>query len=92
MAPSKSYASAVAPATEKNDEITQLEKELQELLMENVLLKKNDTLVIQKTDRKQVAIMFGTYAAKLFKSQWLKILENEDQLRKFMVDNASKLE
>lgn len=91
MAP-KSYASAVVPASEKNPELTQLEKELQELLLENVLLKKNDKLVIQKTDRKQVAVMFGTYAAKLFKSQWLKILENEDQLRKFMVEKASELE
>lgn len=98
----KSYAAAVdktkgeeeealaqVKAFEEEEKI--LREQLEALRKENEEFKKNDTLKFHITERKQVGIVFGTYVSKLFKSQWLKILENEQEVRNFIKENQKML-
>jgi len=103
MAPSKKSYAAVVDKTKDEEEqaIAQvkafeeeekaLKEELELLRKENAEFKKHDKLKLQITERKQVGIVFGTYVSKLFKSQWLKILDNEQEVRNFIAENQQML-
>lgn len=78
-------------ALRETEEEKALRKELEELRKANAEIKKNTVLKFQITDRKQLGIMFGTYAARMFKSQWLNVFEDEQNLRKYIKDHESEL-
>ncbi len=68
-----------------------MKEEIEKLKAENAEMKKRAKLKIQICDRDRVAIVFGTYECRLFKSQWLKIFENSDDIRKFIKENEEEL-
>ena len=68
-----------------------MKEEIEKLRAENTEMKKRAKLKIQICDRDRVAVVFGTYECRLFKSQWLKIFENTDDVRKFIKDHEDEL-
>lgn len=75
------------------EEIKALREEIDALRKENAEIKKRIVpLQFKITERNQVGIVFGTYVCRLYKSQWLKILDNHGDVRKFIAENDDKLD
>ena len=91
MAPTLKNAPVEEAATISMDEFKALREEIERLRKENTEMKKRTGLEIQVTERGQVGIVFGNYTCRLFKTQWLKIFENVEQVKKFIVDNNDEL-
>jgi hypothetical protein len=78
-------------ATISAEEYKALKEEIKKLKAENAEMKKFSKLKIQICDRDRVAVVFGTYECRLFKSQWLKIFEHSDDVAKFIIDHDEEL-
>ena len=75
------------------DEAEKLREEMEKLRKENSELKKQRVgLTFKIADRNRVGIVFGTYTCSLFKSQWMKILEHQDEVKAFIQKNDEKLD
>ena len=74
-------------------DIQALRDEIARLKLENSKLQEKSIppLKMEITDRQQVAIVFGKYNCRLYKSQWLRILENQEQLKSFIKENDEQL-
>jgi hypothetical protein len=73
------------------DEIMAMKAEIDRLRKENAELKKSKGLDIQVTERGQVGIVFGTYTCRMYKSQWIKVFDNMELVKKFITDNDEDL-
>lgn len=75
------------------DDLKALREEIEALRRENQEMKKRVVpLQFEITDRNQVAIVFGNYRCRLYKTQWIKILDNHQEVRKFIAENDDKLD
>jgi hypothetical protein len=74
------------------DEFKAMKEEIERLRKENAEMKKSTGLNILVTERKQVGIVFGTYTCRMYKSQWIKVFDNMEQVKKFITDNDEKLD
>ncbi len=73
------------------DEFKAMKEEIERLRKENTEMKKSKGLDLQVTERGQVGIVFGTYTCRLYKSQWVKVFDNMEQVKKFITDNDEEL-
>jgi hypothetical protein len=73
------------------DEFKAMKAEIERLRKENAEMKKPKSLDLQVTERGQVGIVFGTYTCRLYKSQWIKVFDNMEQVKKFITDNDEEL-
>ena len=48
--------------------------------------------IIDYKGRKRLGITFGAYTCSLFKSQWIKILNQHDEVRAFIQENDDNLD
>lgn len=85
------YETTLKMASISQEEYRAMKAEIEKLKEENAEMKKHIKLKIQICDRDRVAIVFGTYECRLFKSQWLKIFENTDDVRQFIWDHEDEL-
>ncbi len=73
----------------------QMEAELERLKAENEALKKpaaRGTISFKVSEKGAVSVYgLGRFPVTLYKEQWEKLLDRGDEIRVFMVDNASKL-
>ena len=73
----------------------QLEAELERLKAENEALKKpaaRGTISFKVSEKGAVSVYgLGRFPVTLYKEQWEKLLDRNEDIRKFMADNASKL-
>jgi len=73
----------------------QLEAELARLKAENEALKKpsaRGTISFKVSEKGAVSVYgLGRFPVTLYKEQWEKLLDRNDDIRTFMADNASKL-
>lgn len=76
------------------EQIAALRQEIAELRKENQEMKKRThiPLKLEVTERNQVAVIFNKYHCRLYKTQWLKILDQHQELREFIEDNAALLD
>ena len=74
------------------EDIKALRAELERLKKENSEMKKRTGLILKVTDRNRLGVVFGTYTCSLFKNQWLKILEHQDDLKAFIKENDESLD
>lgn len=75
------------------EEIQAMRDEIEKLRKENSEMKRRGApLEFKITERNQVGIVFGTYVCRLYKNQWLKILEFQDDLRNFISENDEYLD
>jgi hypothetical protein len=73
----------------------EMQAELERLKAENEALKKpaaRGTISFKVSEKGAVSVYgLGRFPVTLYKEQWEKLLDRGDEIRKFMVDNASKL-
>lgn len=76
------------------DQIAALREEIAALRKENQEMKKRThiPLKLEVTERNQVAITFNKYQVRLYKNQWLKILDQQQELRDFVEVNEHLLD
>ena len=73
----------------------EMQAELERLKAENEALKKpaaRGTISFKVSEKGAVSVYgLGRFPVTLYKEQWEKLLDRGDEIRTFMVDNASKL-
>jgi hypothetical protein len=73
----------------------EMQTELERLKAENEALKKpaaRGTISFKVSEKGAVSVYgLGRFPVTLYKEQWEKLLDRGDEIRKFMVENASKL-
>ena len=73
----------------------QMQAELERLKAENEALKKpaaRGTISFKVSEKGAVSVYgLGRFPVTLYKEQWEKLLDRNDEIRTFMVDNAAKL-
>ena len=73
----------------------QMAAELERLKAENEALKKpaaRGTISFKVSEKGAVSVYgLGRFPVTLYKEQWEKLLDRNDEIRTFMADNASKL-
>jgi hypothetical protein len=73
----------------------EMQAELERLKAENEALKKpaaRGTISFKVSEKGAVSVYgLGRFPVTLYKEQWEKLLDRGEEIRKFMVDNASKL-
>lgn len=75
-----------------NMSLAEMKAEIERLKKENSEMKKRAPgLEFEISERGQLGIKFGTYVARLYKSQWMKILDSQAELKKFIADNNGDL-
>jgi hypothetical protein len=73
-------------------DVKAIKEELERLRKENAEMKKRAPgLEMTVSDRGQLEIKFGTYACRLYKNQWSKILDHQEEVKKFITDNNKDL-
>jgi hypothetical protein len=73
-------------------EIESLRAEIARLRKENTEIKKHVVpITFQVTAQKQVGVTFGTYQCRLFKNQWMRLLEAQEDLKAFITENDEEL-
>jgi hypothetical protein len=82
----------MSTSTISADEFKAMKAEIERLRKENAEMKKSTGLNLQVTERGQVGIVFGTYTCRMYKSQWIKVFDNMEQVKKFITDNDEKLD
>jgi hypothetical protein len=66
--------------------------ELNRLRAENAALKQRSVLTLKVTDKGGVSVYgMGRFPVTLYKSQWEKIIDNIDDLKRFIVANNDRL-
>ncbi len=76
----------------KSMSLDEMRREIERLKKENAEMKKRSPgLEYEITDRGQLGIKFGTYICRLYKNQWIKILDHQDEVKKFISDNNEEL-
>lgn len=71
------------------EQIAALREEIAALRKENQEIKQRThiPLKLEVTERSQVAIIFNKYQVRLYKNQWLKIVDQHKELREFIEVN-----
>jgi hypothetical protein len=73
----------------------EMQAELERLKAENEALKKpaaRGTISFKVSEKGAVSVYgLGRFPVTLYKEQWEKLLDRNEEIRKFMADNASKL-
>jgi len=73
----------------------ELQAEVERLKAENEALKKpaaRGTISYKVSEKGAVSVYgLGRFPVTLYKEQWEKLLDRNEEIRKFMADNASKL-
>jgi hypothetical protein len=72
-------------------DLKSMREEIERLRKENAEMKKNSGLVMKVTDYKQVAVVFNKYECRLYKNQWMRIIENREELIRFIRENEDEL-
>jgi hypothetical protein len=74
------------------EQIQAMKAEIERLKKDNSEMKKRSLgLDLNVSDRGQLEIKFGTYACRLYKNQWSKILDHQEEVKKFITDNNGDL-
>ena len=69
-----------------------MKAEIERLKKENAEMKKRSPgLEFEISEKGQLGIKFGTYVARLYKSQWMKIIDSHAEVKKFIVENNGDL-
>ncbi len=72
--------------------LAEMKAEIERLKKENADMKKRSPgLEFEISDRGQLGIKFGTYVCRLYKNQWMKILDSQAEVKKFIADNNGEL-
>ncbi len=75
-----------------NMSLAEMKAEIERLKKENADMKKRSPgLEFEISDRGQLGIKFGTYVCRLYKNQWMKILDSQAEVKKFIADNNGEL-
>ena len=74
------------------EQIASIQEEVLRLRKENAEMKRLSSLQFEITERGQVAIVFGNYRCRLYKTQWIKILNQHEEVRKFIAAHENELE
>ena len=73
----------------------EMQAELERLKLENEALKKpaaRGTISFKVSEKGAVSVYgLGRFPVTLYKEQWEKLLDRNEDIRKFMAENASKL-
>ena len=77
-----------------NDQTSQMQAEIERLRAENESLKKSKSkgLSLKVSDKGGVSVYgLGRVPVTLYKEQWLKLLDMENEIRQFIKSNLEKL-
>jgi hypothetical protein len=73
-------------------ELAALRAEIERLRKENTEIKRHVVpITFQVTELKQVGVTFGKYQCRLFKNQWMRLLEAQEDLKAFIAENDEEL-
>ncbi len=74
-----------------NMSLAEMKAEIERLKKENAEMKKRSGLEFEISEKGQLGIKFGTYVCRLYKNQWMKILDSQAEVKKFIADNNGEL-